>query len=76
MPNLVPPVSTLQMAKEYRERIMAAVPADHTFEPLMTLYLTHNTTPDDIKAAAAGVCVCTGMHMYVFAECLHSPRVK
>ena len=53
MPNLVPPVSTLDMAKEYRGRILAAVPPGDDFEPLMTLYLTHNTTPDDIRAAAA-----------------------
>jgi dihydroorotase len=36
------------MAKEYRERIKAKIPAGHFFEPLMTIYLTARTTPDDI----------------------------
>jgi dihydroorotase len=47
---------------------MAAVPAGDAFEPLMTLYLTHNTTPEDIKAAAAGVCVraCAGARVRVW----------
>ncbi|NVJ61019.1 MAG: dihydroorotase [Gammaproteobacteria bacterium] len=56
MPNLVPPVTTAAMAVEYRDRIMAAVPANNNFEPLMTLYLTNSTTADDIKQAKkAGV---------------------
>ena len=41
----------MQMALDYRTRVMAAVPADHTFEPLMTLYLTKQTTPEDIRQA-------------------------
>mmetsp|Transcript_27301 Transcript_27301/g.64798 ORF Transcript_27301/g.64798 Transcript_27301/m.64798 type:complete len:357 (+) Transcript_27301:79-1149(+) len=53
MPNLVPPVSTLQLAQEYRKRVVDAVPAGATFEPLMTLYLTHKTTPEMIREAAA-----------------------
>ena len=40
------------------------VPASDKFEPLMTLYLTKDTTPDDIKAAVAGVCVCMHVCMY------------
>ena len=56
MPNLVPPVTTAEMAMAYRERILAARPEGNTFEPLMTLYLTDQTTAADIKAAkAAGV---------------------
>ncbi len=56
MPNLVPPVVTAAQAVDYRERIMAAVPRDMTFEPLMTLYLTEDTDPDDVAAAhAAGI---------------------
>ncbi|EGG92957.1 Dihydroorotase [gamma proteobacterium IMCC1989] len=52
MPNLVPPVTTAEMALAYKERILAARPSDKTdFEPLMTLYLTNNTTPDDIRQA-------------------------
>ena len=53
MPNLVPPVVTAVQAVQYRERIMAALPADMTFQPLMTLYLTEETDPDDVAAAYA-----------------------
>ncbi|MEM9472835.1 MAG: dihydroorotase [Pseudomonadota bacterium] len=53
MPNLVPPVVTGADAEAYRERIMAAVPAAMTFEPLMTLYLTEATDADDVAAAHA-----------------------
>ena len=56
MPNLRPPVTTAAQALAYRERILAAVPAGVQFEPLMTLYLTDNMPPDEIKRAkAAGV---------------------
>jgi dihydroorotase len=51
MPNLKPPVVTTAMAAAYRERILAAVPQGVTFEPLMTLYLTDNTPPDEIRRA-------------------------
>jgi dihydroorotase len=52
MPNLVPPVVTGADAAAYRERIRAACPAGSAFEPLMTLYLTETTDPDDVAAAA------------------------
>lgn len=52
MPNLRPPVRTVEDAARYRERILAAVPAGLSFDPLMTLYLTPDTTPADIEAAA------------------------
>jgi dihydroorotase len=56
MPNLKPPVTTVEQAAAYRERILEAVPQGHTFVPLMTLYLTDNTTPDEIhKAKASGI---------------------
>ena len=56
MPNLRPPVTTAAQALAYKARIQAAVPADMQFEPLMTLYLTDNTPPDEIKRAKdAGV---------------------
>lgn len=56
MPNLKPPVTTAAQAQAYRERILAAVPAGARFEPLMTLYLTDNLPPAEIKAAReAGV---------------------
>jgi dihydroorotase len=48
MPNLRPPVTTVAMAAAYRERIIAALPAGSRFEPLMTLYLTDNTPPEEI----------------------------
>jgi dihydroorotase len=49
MPNLVPPVVTTADARAYRDRIMAALPAGDRFEPLMTLYLTEHTDPDDVE---------------------------
>jgi len=52
MPNLKPPVTTVAAAQAYRERILAALPQGMSFEPLMTLYLTNNTTPDEIRRAA------------------------
>ncbi len=51
MPNLKPPVTTTAMAGAYRDRIVAALPADLVFEPLMVLYLTDNTQPDEIRRA-------------------------
>ena len=51
MPNLRPPVTTTNQAQTYRKRILAALPAGMTFEPLMTLYLTDNTGADEIKKA-------------------------
>lgn len=56
MPNLRPPVTTAALAAEYRDRILAAVPAGAEFRPLMSLYLTDNTSPEDIaRAKEAGV---------------------
>ncbi len=53
MPNLKPPVTTVDQASAYRARILAALPAGMAFEPLMTLYLTDNTPPEEIVAARA-----------------------
>ena len=53
MPNLKPPVRSVADAAAYRDRILAAMPAGQQFEPLMTLYLTDNTHPDEIIAAKA-----------------------
>ncbi|PTE21708.1 dihydroorotase [Cereibacter changlensis JA139] len=53
MPNLVPPVVTAAQAMAYRERILAALPEGAAFEPLMTLYLTETTDPEDVAEAAA-----------------------
>lgn len=52
MPNLVPPVVTGADAAAYRDRIMAAIPAGADFTPMMTLYLTEGTDPDDLVATA------------------------
>ncbi len=57
MPNLKPPVRTVAEAGEYRARILAALPEGMAFEPLMTLYLTDNTTPDEIARARASAFV-------------------
>ncbi|MBL8521308.1 MAG: dihydroorotase [Betaproteobacteria bacterium] len=51
MPNLKPPVRTLAEALAYRDRILAARPAGSAFEPLMTLYLTDNTSADEVLTA-------------------------
>jgi dihydroorotase len=53
MPNLKPPVTTTAAALEYRARILAALPAGAKFAPLMTLYLTDRTDPDEIDRARA-----------------------
>ena len=51
MPNLKPPVTTVALAQDYARRIRAAVPDDCWFDPLMTLYLTDNLDPDEIRRA-------------------------
>jgi dihydroorotase len=53
MPNLKPPVTTVEAAAAYRERILAALPAGSRFEPLMTLYLTDNTSAEEVRKARA-----------------------
>lgn len=56
MPNLVPPVVTGDQASAYRDRIRAVIPSNDDFTPLMTLYLTEDTDPADVRAAAqAGI---------------------
>ena len=55
MPNLKPPVRTVAEAAAYRDRILAVLPKEMAFEPLMTLYLTDNTSPEEIyKARESG----------------------
>lgn len=53
MPNLAPPVTTAKAADAYRDRIMAALPEDSDFTPLMTAYLTDTIDPDDLAAGHA-----------------------
>ncbi|MGR9115252.1 MAG: dihydroorotase [Gammaproteobacteria bacterium] len=52
MPNLKPPVTTVEQALSYRKEILAAVPAHLDFTPLMTLYLTGATTSDEVRKAS------------------------
>ncbi|KAJ8749207.1 hypothetical protein K2173_018680 [Erythroxylum novogranatense] len=51
MPNLRPPITTTAAALAYRESIMKSLPAERYFTPLMTLYLTDTTSPDEIRLA-------------------------
>ncbi|NOZ52483.1 MAG: dihydroorotase [Gammaproteobacteria bacterium] len=51
MPNLNPPITTTEAARRYRNRIIEAVPSANHFQPLMTLYLTDNTSPQEIMRA-------------------------
>lgn len=53
MPNLKPPVTTVAAAEAYRQRILAALPPGSGFQPLMTLYLTDNSRPEEIERARA-----------------------
>lgn len=56
MPNLKPPVTTVEQAIEYKKQIQAAIPENCAFEPLMCLYLTDKTTPELVRQAkAAGI---------------------
>ncbi|SUC40038.1 dihydroorotase [Proteus mirabilis] len=49
MPNLVPPITTIEAARRYRDRIKAAIPSGDKFEPLMTCYLTDSTLPSEVE---------------------------
>lgn len=63
MPNLKPPVTTAEAARAYRDRILAAVPAGLSFEPLMSLYLTDNMSPDEIdRACDSGIVVAAKLY--------------
>ena len=57
MPNLRPPVVTTDQALQYRQRILDALPAGSRFDPLMALYLTDETSPDEVARARASGCV-------------------
>lgn len=71
MPNLQPPVTTVAHARGYRERILSAVPQGCSFEPLMTLYLTDTTPPEEITAAKASGCI-VGAKLYPAGATTHS----
>jgi dihydroorotase len=71
MPNLKPPVRTTQEALAYRERILAALPPGAAFEPLMTLYLTDDTPPEEISRAKLSGRV-HGVKLYPAGATTHS----
>jgi dihydroorotase len=71
MPNLKPAITSTAEAQAYHDRIVAALPADTPFEPLMTLYLTDATAPDEIdRARAAGIV--HGVKLYPAGATTHS----
>jgi dihydroorotase len=71
MPNLKPAVRTTQQALHYRERILAALPEGAAFEPLMTLYLTDDTPPEEIARAKLSGRV-FGVKLYPAGATTHS----
>jgi dihydroorotase len=71
MPNLKPAVASVKLALEYRERILAAVPRGADFTPLMTLYLTESTTPEEIHRAKASGHI-HGVKLYPAGATTHS----
>ena len=71
MPNLQPPVRTTQQALDYRSRILAALPAGAAFDPLMTLYLTDDTSPEEIARAKLSGRV-FGVKLYPAGATTHS----
>jgi len=71
MPNLTPPVRTTYAALDYRERILAALPEGAAFEPLMTLYLTDDTPPEEIARAKLSGRV-HGVKLYPAGATTHS----
>jgi len=71
MPNLKPPVTTTEHALAYRQRILAALPAGSSFEPLMTLYLTDTTDPREVDRAKGSGQV-WGFKLYPAGATTHS----
>lgn len=71
MPNLKPPVTTLVQAQAYRDRILAAVPPELTFQPLMTLYLTESMRPELIAEAKSSGLI-TALKLYPAGVTTHS----
>jgi dihydroorotase len=71
MPNLKPPVTTVELAIAYRQRILDALPRGLSFEPLMTLYLTNSTTADEVRRAKTSGFV-VGCKLYPAGATTHS----
>ncbi|MGA7823782.1 MAG: dihydroorotase, partial [Steroidobacteraceae bacterium] len=71
MPNLSPPLTTTELALGYRRRILEALPAGAQFEPLMTVYLTDRTPPEEVERARASGFV-HGFKLYPAGATTHS----
>jgi dihydroorotase len=71
MPNLLPAITTAEMARAYRQRILSALPANSRFEPLLTLYLTNTTSAAEIDRARAAGFV-HGVKLYPAGATTHS----
>ncbi len=71
MPNLKPPVTTVELARAYRDRILSSLPSNLGFEPLMTLYLTDKTPPSEIRAARSSGFI-VGAKLYPAGATTHS----
>lgn len=71
MPNLAPPITTTALAVAYRERILAALPDKTQFDPLMSLYLTDHTAPQELDLAKASGKV-WGCKLYPAGATTHS----
>jgi dihydroorotase len=71
MPNLTPAITTTAQALDYRRRILASLPAGASFEPLMTLYLTDTTAPEEVERAKLSGCV-FGCKLYPAGATTHS----
>jgi dihydroorotase len=71
MPNLVPPITTVEQAEAYRGRILQALPARAVFEPLMTLYLTERTPAQELRRAAESPHLCA-VKLYPAGATTHS----
>ncbi|HEX3397031.1 MAG TPA: dihydroorotase [Steroidobacteraceae bacterium] len=71
MPNLKPAITNTELARAYRQRILAALPAGSRFEPLLTLYLTNGTTADEIDRAQSSGFI-HGVKLYPAGATTHS----
>ncbi|MCG5514607.1 MAG: dihydroorotase [Pseudomonadota bacterium] len=71
MPNLKPPVVSVDQALQYRQRILEALPRDSTFNPLMTIYLTDSTSPEEIRKAVDSGRI-LGVKLYPAGATTHS----
>jgi dihydroorotase len=71
MPNLIPPITRVAAASAYRDRILSALPAGIDFHPLMTLYLTDHTSPEDVVEASQSDVV-FGVKLYPAGATTHS----